>query len=759
VEAGDAGTTITGTPELDATNQKVNVVMGAGNDLVHFNGDLSLQQLSVNLGAGNDLLEVDGTLRVLGNVVVLHQGSLGATPTTATLEIATQAGQFFEVGADGSPANFTYVSTGLVNDTLNLGLTGEGSRVTGAFTAMVGPGSIDMNVQVFQLGSMTIVDQTTSSQGINVNVAANNINGDARIALGRGSGGVTLTNDNTAGDLTITNVPAVQNVSVTLVSQPRVEENFTVTLGGKSATLSNDGGGVLGNVSITNRATQSAVVNTTFGTITGSTLLNAVQPAASGATAVSVTFAAGFIQGALRSTTAGPGNVHTSIEFGTITGDLTATSRGKTGSFSVDGSDGDLGTFNRVGGNVRIIATGGFDAASSDFEQIAGNVLVTVTGSTFAFLRASSMLSANVLATGSSVARIDADTVTENLTVTLRDFDSSMLFSTDNIGGNATVTTTNTTTTVELKDVGGNLSVTTTGTDHLDVDVEDVTGRLTVNSRRVNDQTTVNAATVGGDGRIIVSGLPGQPLSQIDLRGGSTGIIFLTPTGPAETTTSIASVKGPATFSYFNKAQGGISIVDADQDVTVNIRSSELAMATLSNSVVDGNLRINQFGLNTSVQVFNTPVAKDLIQRNFGKFALTKIVASNVVGTTSFSSGIVAGGIHDIQLDDSTFNNVVFIGGAARTFVRIETDENFIGTGLITGNLTATLGGGNDDVQFGDVDEFGQPSLSGYVTFGGTSLINLNGGLGSDRFFEVNSDFVEANLTLISIDRFDTPPP
>ena len=84
VKATDADTTITGTPELDATNQKVNVVLGAGNDHLEITGGLNLQQIVVNLGTGNNEFSTSGPFAVAGDMKVFQAGTAGIT-STATI--------------------------------------------------------------------------------------------------------------------------------------------------------------------------------------------------------------------------------------------------------------------------------------------------------------------------------------------------------------------------------------------------------------------------------------------------------------------------------------------------------------------------------------------------------------------------------------------------------------------------------------------------------------------------------------------------
>ena len=225
---------------------------------------------------------------------------------------------------------------------------------------------------------------------------------------------------------------------------------------------------MLGNVSLTNLATKSAIIDAGIVTITGSSYLNATQPQTSGVGAViDATLTSGFIAKDLRATTSGPGAVTTALNLNTLIGKLQATSRGTAG-------DQIITSTSRINNDVRITATG-LDSSQSDLKDVLGSALPTITGTTFANLKAATMKSSIITITGASVATIDAATVTESLTVTMRDVDSGFVRSTGSIGTDLRVTSNNVSTTVAVNDVGGNLSVNSTNTDNLNVTAENVT--------------------------------------------------------------------------------------------------------------------------------------------------------------------------------------------------------------------------------------------------------------------------------------------
>lgn len=666
IEALDANTTITGTAEVDATNQKVNVVLGAGDDRVSFEGTLNLQQLTVNLGTGNNELDIGGTFSVAGDLKVLQAGTPGIT-TTATVDIAPT----ILIGSFNVGGGFSYQSTGDVDDTVNVAVGSNSSDIDGAISAMLGAGTNTFNIQSSGAKSISVVSQSAAPDTFGINVNIPTIDGNATFALGRADGSLGVSSNSIGGNVSISNLPAKQSVTVAVSGNTVVSEKFTVNLSGDSANLNVTANGVFGNVSITNRGTKQAYVNANIVTITGSSFLAAVQPQASGAGSnISATLTSNFVQKDLRVTTTGPGAVNTTIQPGVVNGNVNALSRGTEGTYSFTSTQ--IGRLNPVpaAGNVRMTIVGIRTEANANLGTVVGSSVVTITDSIFPTVKAAETKNALITIAGASVAAVETTKVLETFSVSVRDASSVSVLSTD-IGGNATVRTNN-----------------------------------------------------------------------------------------IKPTITLGNIKGNVLFDSTVAEKSAIQVGHAEKDVTLNLRGnmpgSTVADATISNSSIVGTLRINQFASSSDVKLDHVTVGKDLIQRAAGKLATTSMISGSVAGTASFGGALAAFGSHHLNIDDATLNNVTYFGGAGRSVLLIDTDETKIFSTQINGNFTGVFGSGNDDVQLGDQFGGGQSPFE-RVDFAATSLVNLNGGLGTDRLANVNSDLDPANLTRISIDLQTTP--
>ena len=726
VVALDGTTTITGTPELDATNQNINVLLGAGADQVEILGPLNLKQLVVNLGTGDNSLRTIGSLAVTGDMKILQSG-LAGTATSANIDIAT--GLVDSISVDG---NFTYQSTGAVNDSILIGSGDVPAEIDGTLTALLGAGSNSLNVQASTLGAVTVTDQSPAQGSVSVSITTPNIIGDVKMTLGRGDGGIWVNSTSQiGGSVSISNTAAKQSFSVAVVGNPTISENFTVNLKGESANVLVRANGVLGNVSLTNRATKSATIDANIVTITGSSVMNVVQPTTSGAgTAIDATLTSSFIQNDLRSTTSGPGTVFTGLNLNTLNGSLQSTSRGTAGDQVIHSA--------RINGNVQITAAG-LDSIDGDLGTVKGSALITITGTTFSNIKAQELKNAIITISGAraasvaSVGIIEAATVQESMTVTFRHLDSGIVRSNGNIGGDLKVASNNVTTTVQVADVSGDLIVNATNTDDLNVTADDVIQNLSVIANGVDNVLVGITNAVNVDAKVAASNAAGTASSIADLRSGSNAFGFTA--SPATTITSqifASATHGPATFTFTNN-NANATVTNADQDVTINIRGALERNVTLDNSTIAGNLKINHTGLSANVFVHTGSVA----------------------GTATFMGGNIASGKLDVAVDDMTLNHVIYTGGLGTNRFRLDTDNSKALTSAINGNFTVNLGGGSDEIQFGDGNPL--PSLFERVDFASTSLISINGGPGDDTLFNFNSNVDQADMTLISINYDDTP--
>jgi hypothetical protein len=134
------------------------------------------------------------------------------------------------------------------------------------------------------------------------------------------------------------------------------------------------------------------------------------------------------------------------------------------------------------------------------------------------------------------------------------------------------------------------------------------------------------------------------------------------------------------------------------------------------------------------------------------------LAGGSIGGKASFSGGNNAHGSLSVFGDDITIGSLSYVGGAGVNSLAIETAQNRIGQPSILGDLAVTLGAGDDTVQFGgQVNGF--PSVFQAVNFNADSKLSLDGGPASDTFYDVNSRYTPANLTLVSISPTTDPPP
>ncbi|KQV59243.1 hypothetical protein ASC95_28450 [Pelomonas sp. Root1217] len=655
-------------------------------------GNITLTAASNNLQGAVSLTTTGITQVSNGSGHALTLGTLNTHALTASATAAN-----LNLGSGTVTGNFSATTTGAGTITQGGALT-----VTGTTTLGNGSGNITLasandlrglvsvtttgNAQLvngsgkdLSLGALSTGGLTVSTSNANLDLGSGSVGGNLSAAT-TGSGTLTQT-----GALTVTGTSALSNGSgnITLASANNLQGAVDITTTG-TTQIANASGNAL-----------------TLGTLSTRTLTVSTSGAA-------LALGSGTVTGALSATTTGTGTLTQGGAL-TVTG-VTALSNGS-GNITLTTAGNDFQ------GAVSITSTGATQLSNAN-----GNTLTLGTLNTGA-LTVSANHADLVLGSGSVGGNLSA-TTTNNGTLTqsgaLTVTGASSL---SNGSGDITLTSAN--------DLQGAVSVTTTGT----TQISNGSGKaLTLGTLSVRDLTVNTSGANLGLGSGTISGNLGATTT-------GTGAIaqsgVLTVTG----TSGLSSGSGGITLAAANDLQGMVSVTSSGSSQIVNGSGNALALGTLTTAALAVSTS------NADIDLGSGTVGGNLSVTTTGSGALTQSGALVVTGSSSLANGSgnitltsgnnLQGAVSvtttgTTQLSNAS-GNALTLGTLSTHALTVSTSgANLgLGSGTVTGNLSATTTGTGAITQGGALTVTGTSALSngsGNITL--TSANNLQGAVG-----------------------------
>ncbi|WP_457447784.1 two-partner secretion domain-containing protein [Roseateles sp. P5_E4] len=666
--------TVTGTTGL--SNGSGNITLASGNDLRGLVSVTTTGNAQLVNGSGKDLslgaLSAGGLTVSTSNANLdLGSGSVGGNLSAATTGTGTltQSGALTVTGTSA-------LSNGSGNITLTSANDLQGAvSITSTGTTQLGNG----NGKALTLGTLSTHALTVSTSGANLDLGGGTVTGNLS-ATTTGSGTLTQT-----GALTVTGTSDLSNGSgnITLASANNLQGAVDVTTTG-TTQIANGSGNAL-----------------TLGTLSTRTLTVSTSGAA-------LALGSGTVTGALSATTTGTGTL-------TQGGALTVT-----GATALGNGSGNI-TLTTAGndfqGAVSITSTGATQLSNAN-----GNTLTLGTLNTGA-LTVSANHADLVLGSGTVGGNLSA-TTTNNGTLTqsgaLTVTGTSSL---SNGSGDITLTSAN--------DLQGAVSVTTTGT----TQISNGNGKaLTLGTLSVRDLTVNTSGANLGLGSGTISGNLGATTT-------GTGAIaqsgVLTVTG----TSGLSSGSGGITLAAANDLQGAVSLTSTGSSQVVNGSGKALTLGTLNT----GALTVSTS--NADIDLGSGTVAGTLSATTTGSGTITQSGALVVTGSSSLANGSgnitltsgnnLQGAVSvtttgTTQLSNASGNALTLGPLSTRALTVSTSNANLgLGSGTVTGNLSATTTGTGAITQGGVLTVTGTTALSngsGNITL--TSANNLQGAVG-----------------------------
>ncbi|HEV6969114.1 filamentous hemagglutinin N-terminal domain-containing protein, partial [Roseateles sp.] len=726
------GLTVTGTSSLTATGAAI-TLFDAANDLqgavsatgtttqLLTSGALTLASLNtgdltvtstgaLKLGTGT----VTGVLTAHSNGGAITQAAGGLVVTgTSTLDAGTGAITLADAANDLQGAvNLTGGTTQIVNTKNATNALTLGTVTTGSLSVTAGGGTLN-------LGKGTVTGNLTADSGGGAIVqASGGLTVTGTSSLTAAAAAITLTDsaNDLQGAVSATGATTQLLSSGALTLASLTTGNLTAT---STGVLKLGTGTVTGTLTATSNG--GAITQASGGlVVTGTSSLDA------GAGAITLADAANDLQGAVgliggATQIVNTKNVANALTLGTVT----------TGSLSVTAGGGtlDLGT-GTISGNLTADSGGGAIVQGSGGLTVTGTSSLTATGAAITLLDAANDLQGAVSATGATTQLLTsgaltlASLATGNLTATST---GALKLGTGTVTGTLTATSNG----GAITQAAGGLVVTSTssldaGTGAITLadaanDLQGAVGLIGGATQIVNTKNVANALTLGtvATGNLTVTAGGGTlNLGKGTVTGNLTadsggGAIVQASGGLTVTGTSSLTATGAAItlLDAANDLQGAVSATGA---TTQLLSSGALTLASLATN----DLTVTSTG---ALKLGTGTVTGALVAHSNGG-AITQAAGGLVVtGTSNLDAGTstitLADAANDLQ------GAVSLVGGATQIVNTRNAGNALTLASLNTGNLSVTAGGGTL--------KLGTGTVTGALTAnsGGGAITQASGGL------------------------------